>query len=162
MTEVTLESVHTLLLGLTKEVKTLSKLVRKVRNTQEDPTGEKAEARAANNGFNRELEITTELQTFLGLEEGTKISRSNVTRQINTYINENNLKHPDNGRHIILDDKLKALLTPDDGVQVSFLNIQRYLSKHYIKVEKEDKKKKAPAEKKEPKKQRPTVSKKKA
>ena len=83
MAEVTLESIHALLLGLSKEVKTLSKLVRKVRNTQEDPTGEKAKARAANNGFNRELEISPELQEFLGLEKDTKISRSNVTRQIN-------------------------------------------------------------------------------
>jgi len=156
MTEVTLESVNTLLLTLSKEVKTLSKIMRKVRSTQEDPTGEKAKARATNNGFNRELEISSDLQTFLGLEADTKISRSNVTRQINAYINENNLKHPDNGRHIILDDKLKALLVPDEGVQVSFLNIQRYLSKHYVKVEKE---KKSPPEKKEPKK-RPTVSKK--
>jgi len=158
MTDVTLESVNALLLGLAKEVKTLSKLVRKVRSTQEDPTGEKAKARAANNGFNRELEISPELQTFLKLEAGTKISRSNVTRQINTYINENNLKHPDNGRHIILDDKLKDLLTPDEGVQVSFLNIQRYLSKHYVKVVKETT---TPTDKKEPKK-RPTVAKKKA
>jgi len=158
MTDVTLESVNALLLGLAKEVKTLSKLVRKVRSTQEDPTGEKAKARAANNGFNRELEISPELQTFLKLEAGTKISRSNVTRQINTYINENNLKHPDNGRHIILDDKLKDLLTPDEGVQVSFLNIQRYLSKHYVKVVKETT---TSTDKKEPKK-RPTVAKKKA
>ena len=158
MTEVTLDSVNALLLSLAKEVKTLSKLVRKVRSTQEDPTGEKAKARAANNGFNRELEISPELQSFLGLEAGTKISRSNVTRQINGYINENNLKHPDNGRHIILDDKLRGLLTPEDGVQVSFLNIQRYLSKHYVKPSTE---KKDPKEPKEPKK-RPTVAKKKA
>jgi len=147
---------NTLLLSLTKEVKTLSKIMRKVRSSQEDPTGEKAKARATNNGFNRELEISPELQTFLGLEADTKISRSNVTRQINIYINENNLKHPDNGRHIILDDKLKALLEPAEGVQVSFLNIQKYLSKHYVKTEKENK---PPVEKKEPKK-RPTVSKK--
>lgn len=160
MADITLQTVNDALVALTKEVKTLSKLVRKVRATQEDPTGEKAKARAENNGFNRPLDISEELRQFLGLDAGVQISRSAVTRKINTYINENNLKHPDNGRCIILDDKLNALLKPPEGVQIQFLNIQKYLSPHYIKKEKEDKPepKKADAE---PKK-RPTVRKTKA
>ena len=62
--------------------------------------------------------------------------------ELNKYINDNGLKHPDNGRMIILDAKLVDLLAPPDGVQVTFLNIQKYLSPHYVKVVKE---KEAPA-----------------
>ena len=116
------------------ELKSLLKLVRKMRTKQEDPTGEKAKARASNNGFNRPIEVTEELKTFLNLTEGEVVSRSEVTRRINRYITENNLKHPDNGRVIILDDKLQSLLKPGDGIQVTFLNVQKYISPHYVKT----------------------------
>ena len=125
--------------SLRSEIKSLTKLVRKIRAHQEDPSGEKAKARAVNNGFNRTLEITPKLREFLALADDESISRSEVTRSINKYINENGLKHPDNGRVIILDAKLIDLLAPPEGVQVTFLNIQKYLSPHYIKVPKEEK-----------------------
>jgi upstream activation factor subunit UAF30 len=130
----TLEQFKTELSDIKSELKSLLKLVRKMRTKQEDPTGEKAKARASNNGFNRPIEVSGELKTFLNLAEGEVVSRSEVTRRINKYITENNLKHPDNGRVIILDDKLQALLKPTDGTQVTFLNVQKYISPHYVKA----------------------------
>lgn len=124
---------------LKSELKSILKLLRKIRAHQEDPTGEKAKERATNNGFNRAQEITPELRDFLGLPEGESISRSDVTKRITAYISENGLKHPENGRMIILDNKLMELLKPPEGVQVTFLNIQKYLSPHYIKPPKEKK-----------------------
>ena len=132
-----LDSITSELSSLRNEVKSLTKLVRKIRAHQEDPSGEKAKARAVNNGFNRTLEISPKLREFLGLADDEAVSRSEVTRRINKYINENGLKHPDNGRMIILDAKLIDLLAPPEGVQVTFLNIQKYLSPHYVKVAKE-------------------------
>jgi upstream activation factor subunit UAF30 len=32
-----------------------------------------------------------------------------------------------------LDDKLRALLEPPADIQVTYLNLQKYLSPHYIK-----------------------------
>jgi upstream activation factor subunit UAF30 len=98
-----------------------------------------------NNGFNRTLEISPKLREFLGLSAEESVSRSEVTRRINKYINDNGLKHPDNGRMIILDAKLVDLLAPPEGVQVTFLNIQKYLSPHYVKVVKEKEAVPAPA-----------------
>jgi upstream activation factor subunit UAF30 len=129
-----LEQIKTELSEIKSELKSLLKLVRKMRTKQEDPTGEKAKSRAANNGFNRPIEVSEELKTFLNLAEGEVVSRSEVTRRINKYITENNLKHPDNGRVIILDDKLQSLLKPGDGIQVTFLNVQKYISPHYVKA----------------------------
>lgn len=131
------DSITSELSSLRNEIKSLTKLVRKIRTHQEDPSGEKAKARAVNNGFNRTLEISPKLREFLSLSEEDTVSRSEVTRRINKYINENGLKHPDNGRMIILDAKLIDLLAPPEGVQVTFLNIQKYLSPHYIKAPKE-------------------------
>ena len=139
------------LVSIHSDLKNLIKLVRKIKAKQDDPLGEKAKARAENNGFNRKQEITPELRAFLNAPEDELVSRSEVTRRVNTYINENGLKHPDNGRALIMDDKLRALLNPPAGTQVTFLNIQKYLSPHYIKQPKEPKEPKAPKEPKEPK-----------
>ena len=97
----------------------------------------KAKARSANIGFNRPQVITSELQQFLGLEEGELISRSNVTKLINKYVTENGLKHPDNDRILILYNKMTELLKQPADLQITFLNIQKFLSPHYIKAEPE-------------------------
>jgi len=129
-----LETIQSEIAALRADVKALTKIIRKVKNTQEDPDGEKAKARAANNGFNRKQEITPKLREFLGLPEGELISRSEVTKFINKYITDKGLKHPENGRQLILDDKLKELLQPPADVTVTYLNLQKYLSPHYIKA----------------------------
>lgn len=130
----TIESLAADIAALRNDVKSLTKLVRKVRNHQEDPTGEKAKSRTRNNGFNRKMEVSDKLKEFLSLGDGEVVSRSDVTRKVNAYIKENGLKHPDNGRIIVLDDKLSKLLTPPDGEQVTFLNIQKFISPHYLKA----------------------------
>ncbi len=130
-----LETIETELAALRTDVKNLTKIIRKIKNTQEDPDGEKAKARAANNGFNRKQDVTPKLRTFLGLPAEELISRSEVTKFINKYITEKGLKHPDNGRQIVLDDTLRDLLAPPADVVVTYLNLQKYLSPHYIKKE---------------------------
>jgi upstream activation factor subunit UAF30 len=129
-----LQTIFDELTALRNEVKSLTKLVRKVRSVQDDPDGEKAAARSKNNGFNRLSEIDSALREFLGLAEGEMIARSEVTKRINAYIKDNNLKHPDNGRVIVMDDKLKKLLSPPEDVQITFLNLQKYISPHYVKA----------------------------
>jgi chromatin remodeling complex protein RSC6 len=128
-----LESIQTEIAALRNDIKNLTKLVRKIKNTQEDPDGEKAKARAANNGFNRKQDVTPKLREFLGLPADELISRSEVTKFVNKYITDKGLKHPDNGRQIVLDDKLRDLLSPPADVQVTYLNLQKYLSPHYVK-----------------------------
>ena len=130
-----LETIQTEIAALRNDIKNLSKLVRKVKSTQDDPDGEKAKARAANNGFNRKQDVTPKLREFLGLPADELISRSEVTKFITKYISEQGLKHPENGRQIILDDKLRELLEPPADTQITYLNIQKFLSPHYIKKE---------------------------
>ena len=130
-----IESVLTEMTALRNELKSLTKLVRKIKAKQDDPTGEKSANRAKNNGFNREQKISEKLRVFLNLPEGKLVSRSTVTRSINEYVKANGLKHPDNGRVLVLDAKLRDLLEPPADVQVTFLNLQKFLSPHYTKVE---------------------------
>lgn len=129
----TIDQVYTELTDIRKELKNVMKFIRKINTRVQDPDGEKAKARSANNGFNRPLRVSPELRGFLGLADDELISRSDVTRRMNEYVTVNNLKQADNKRNIILDDKLRALLNPPADVQITFMNIQRYLSPHYIK-----------------------------
>lgn len=121
--------------ALRNELKSLTKIVRKIKAKLDDPNGEKSAKRAKNNGFNRDQKISEELRTFLGLPEGQLVSRSTVTKSINEYVKANGLKHPDNGRILVLDQKLRDLLKPPADVKVTFLNLQKFLSPHYTKVE---------------------------
>jgi len=129
------EAILSEITAIRNEIKALAKIVRKIKATQEDPTGEKSSNRAKNNGFNREQKISDKLREFLGLAEGVLVSRSSVTRAINKYVKDNGLKHLDNGRVLVLDQKLRDLLEPPADVQVTFLNLQKYLSPHYTKVD---------------------------
>ena len=129
------ESILAEITAIRNDIKSLAKIVRKIRATQEDPTGEKSANRAKNNGFNRVQKISEELRVFLDLPEGQLVSRSQVTRSVNKYVKDNGLKHPDNGRVLVLDKKLRDLLKPPEGEEVTYLNLQKYLSPHYTKVE---------------------------
>lgn len=131
----TLDQIYSLLLATQKDLKNLAKQVRRINTRFDDPDGSKAKERAKNNGFNRAQRITPELASFLEVPEDEMLSRSAVTRRVNAYIRANDLKHPDNGRVIMIekDEKLKALLKVPEDEQLTYLNIQKYLSPHYIK-----------------------------
>jgi upstream activation factor subunit UAF30 len=147
---------------LSKDLKAIRKDLRKIKAFIEDPTGEKSKTRSQNNGFNKPLQVTPLLRAFLKLPEGEMISRSQVTKAVNAYVTEKGLKA---GQNISMDETLKELLQPPADVQVTFLNIQKFINPHYIKEEKPEapaKEKKAAAPAKEEEKpvvKKPTVKK---
>jgi len=116
--------------NLIKEIKALRRDMRKIRQTLEDPTGEKAKERSKNNGFNKPQKISEKLRAFLSLGPDELMSRSQVTRKINEYVEAKGLK---NGQKISLDSSLRDLLVVPEGTDVTFLNIQKFINPHYIK-----------------------------
>jgi upstream activation factor subunit UAF30 len=116
--------------ALMKEMKALRKEVRKIRAHLEDPSGEKQAERSKNNGFNKPRDVSPELRAFLGLAATEQICRTDVTKRVNVYVTEKGLKE---GKFITLDAPLKALLNVPEGIQVSFLNLQKFLGPHYLK-----------------------------
>ena len=67
-----------------------------------------------------------------------------MTRKINEYVEAKGLKA---GQNISLDDTLKDLLQVPEGIQVTFLNIQKYINPHYVKEPKPEGEKKPRAKK---------------
>jgi hypothetical protein len=83
--------------------------------------------------FERPVQVTDELCAFLGLAKGTLISRSQVTKLVNNYVKEKNLKE----KHSITPDAaLRALLALPEGVLLTYFNLQKYLNHHYVKTAK--------------------------
>ena len=87
----------------------------------------------APSGFVKPTEISTELASFLGKEVGTEMARTEVTREINQYIREHKLQDPANGRRILPDDKLRKLLRVQQTDELTYFNLQRFMSPHFTK-----------------------------
>jgi len=110
-----------------KELKTAQKTSSKKKRK----TGNRAPS-----GFVKPARISNELATFLGKSAGTEMARTDVTREINQYIRSHNLQDKDNGRKINPDAKLKSLLKLKDTDELTYFNLQRYMSPHFTKTAK--------------------------
>ena len=85
----------------------------------------------APSGFVKPTLISKELSEFLGKTDGSEMARTEVTREINAYIRNNNLQDKENGRRINPDSKLKSLLKLKKGEELTYFNLQRYMSPHF-------------------------------
>ena len=84
-------------------------------------------------GFVKPTLISDELASFLGKTKGTEMARTEVTREINAYIRANQLQDKTNGRRINADTKLSSLLKLNSGEELTYFNLQRYMSPHFAK-----------------------------
>jgi len=84
-------------------------------------------------GFVKPTEISVELATFLKKPQGTLMARTEVTKEINAYIRANNLQDKDNGRHIIPDAPLTKLLKIGKTDELTYFNLQKFMSHHFPK-----------------------------
>jgi chromatin remodeling complex protein RSC6 len=87
-------------------------------------------------GFVKPTKISEELAAFLGKEKGTEMARTDVTKEINGYIKLHKLQDAENGRRIHPDARLQKLLKLQKGQELTYFNLQKYMSVHFAKAEK--------------------------
>ena len=135
-----LNSARELLAALVSDVKKLDKRVHKEikdarkrrRRSKPEEGVEGAEVKPRTPSiFERPVQVTEELCAFLAKPKGTLMSRSEVTKGVNSYVKEKNLK---NKHDITPDASLKKLLAIPDGDSLTYFNLQRYLNRHYVKA----------------------------
>ena len=131
-----LASLRTQLTAVTSQARQLSK-----RSERELRAAQKASRKRprksgtrAPSGFVKPTLISSELAKFVGVPDGTLMARTEVTKQINCYIKEHKLQDPSNGRIIIPDATLGKLLNIKKDEQLTFFNLQKYMSPHFAKA----------------------------
>jgi chromatin remodeling complex protein RSC6 len=134
------ESIQTLTLALNKmktDFKVLEKQVLKEARSMDKVNAKrnKNKGSRAPSGFVKPAGITKELAKFLGVPEDTKIARTDVTKLITSYVKEHNLQDSKNGRKIIPDAKLSALLGVKSSDEVTYFNLQKYMKPHFVKAD---------------------------
>ena len=128
--------------GLRTQITALSSQIRAIRarSERELRLAQKVTKRRKNpnrkpSGFVKPALISPELATFLNKPKGSEMARTDVTREINAYIKEHNLQNPENRRFINPDAKLRKLLKLGKTDELSYFNLQKYMSPHFTKVE---------------------------
>ncbi len=131
-----LASLRTNLANLLQDFKTLQKRTeRELKNAQK--LGAKRKRKTGTrqpSGFVKPTLISDQLADFLGKSHGSELARTEVTREINAYIRANKLQDPSNGRKINPDPKLTKLLSIKPDEELTYFNLQRYMSPHFQKI----------------------------
>ena len=131
-----LQQIGTMIATLKNEYKSLErKWTRELKTAQKQTNKRKKRAGSrAPSGFVKPTRISDELASFLGKDKGSEMARTDVTREINTYIRAHKLQDKDNGRKINPDSKLASLLKLKKTDELTYFNLQKYMSPHFEKA----------------------------
>ena len=131
-----LTEVTSLLATVKQEARALEKrLTRELKAAQKASAKKKAgKGNRSPSGFVKPTLISEELAAFLGKANGTEMARTEVTREINKYIRDQGLQCKENGRKINPDAKLSKLLNLTKKDELTYFNLQRYMSPHFAKA----------------------------
>ena len=135
-----INQVSTLLAAMKADYKSLEKSIAKdLKNASKSKKSKKSSVPNPNrqlSGFVKPSVVSDDLLAFVGKENGTMMSRVEVSKEITAYIEKNGLKDKDNGRQINPDAKLTKLLQIGAGEVLTYFNLQRYLKIHFVKAAK--------------------------
>jgi len=136
-----LQQVNSIIASLKSEYRLLEKKwTRELKVAQKSSSKRKRRVgNRAPSGFVKPTLISDELAQFLDKPTGCEMARTEVTRDINKYIRAHNLQDVTNGRKIIPDAKLSALLKIGATDELTYFNLQRYMSPHFAKSVKAEK-----------------------
>ena len=130
-----LQQLSAMIASMKTEYKNLEKKwTRELKAAQKKSNKNKRKAGSrAPSGFVKPTRISDELAKFLEKPSGSEMARTEVTRDINKYIRTNKLQDETNGRKINPDSKLASLLKLKKTDELTYFNLQRYMSPHFAK-----------------------------
>ena len=130
-----LTALRSQLTAVTTQARSLAKRAdRELKHAQKQGRKKRKSGNRAPSGFVKPTLISDQLADFLGKAHGSELARTEVTREINQYIRANSLQDKDNGRIIKPDAKLKALLGVKDSEELTYFNLQKFMSPHFQKT----------------------------
>ena len=129
-----LQQFRTLSQTLMADVRKLQKNVnRQVRESSKKNKKRKnlGDAKRPPSGFAKPTLISDSLCQFLGVESGTMMARTEVTKHLTKYIKAHELQDQANRRIINCDSALAGLLNVKPSDEVTYFNLQRYMKPHF-------------------------------
>tara|TARA_B100000073_G_C23368298_1_gene425848 strand:- start:26 stop:529 length:504 start_codon:yes stop_codon:yes gene_type:complete len=104
-----------------KEQKTYAKFMEKKQRTNRKPSG-----------FAKPTPVSDELCDFMKREKGTHLARTEVTKYIISYIENQKLQDESNKKKIVPNQSLKKLLGVSENDEVTYFNLQKLMNRHFI------------------------------
>ena len=119
--------------NLQQQIRVLEKNIKKqMKSLKKESNKNKNKGNRKPSGFAKPSKVTNELCEFMNKKEGTEIARTEVTRALCIYIKEHKLENIENSKIIAPDDKLKTLLGIEEGQELTYFTIQKFMNKHFI------------------------------
>ena len=132
--EASVKSVAVLLKSLTSELSALRKQVSKDRRVVEKKMktkGRRNNGEKVMNGFSKPGPVSDELRKFFTLGKEDLIARTEVTKKITEYCQQNKLQNEKDKRIILPDKALSKLLRIKKGEELTYFNLQKYMKIHF-------------------------------
>lgn len=136
-----LHFVQNLIKEIQTQLKTASKSINKAikKESNNKRKGRKASTSSrAPGGFAKPTQLSETMSAFLGIDNGTMVPRTEVTKRINDYIKTNNLQNARDKRIINPDAQLLKLLSPPEegkSADLTYFTLQSRIKHHFVKQE---------------------------
>jgi chromatin remodeling complex protein RSC6 len=130
----TLGSFRAQITMLQNQVRSLEKTVNKeMKHMAREVKKNKNKGNRKPSGFAVPTNISSDLCDFMGKQAGSQVARTEVTQYIIQYIKQKDLQWAENRKIIKPDEPLKKLLGVEDGDEVTYFNLQKFMNKHFVK-----------------------------
>nr|WRJ69822.1 SWIB/MDM2 domain-containing protein [Oceanusvirus sp.] len=128
------EELHKMIGEVTSMLKSSESLFKQLKKDMKKACKKKRRSAASSSNLMKEIPLSPALCGLIGKPEGTAMTRGQVTSAVNEYAKSAGIKHPDNGRIIIVNAELGALLGLDAATEVQIFHVQKYLKQnnHYL------------------------------
>lgn len=127
-----LSQVLTLVKTIQGDIKSVEKDYAKIVKEHDKVANKRRSQSRKPSGFAKPSPLSDEMAEFLGLDKGVEIARNEVTKLINKYIVDNNLREEADKRKILPDQKLSKLLKLTGDENLSYFNLQKYIKHHFV------------------------------
>lgn len=130
-----LGGLRTQITGVQNELRALERdVARELKAYRRESAKGKVKAPRKPSGFAKASPISDDLCSFMQKDAGTQVARTEVTRFLIKYIQDNGLQNVSDRREIVPNDPLKDLLGLETGQKLSYFELQKHMNRHFPKA----------------------------